>query len=397
MLLNYYLDGRGEQQFFLNGGLATLDSYGISPADTRAGRGLPEDHLEIRCGLPLFHETEDYLFVHAGLRPGVHLADQSSEDLLWIRYEFMDSEVDFGRTVVFGHTPLRDPLIKPNKIGIDTGAVYGGRLTCIELHGRTITRCEAHRLSLPCPATGHRSRPPGGQGSPDTEELQIVPHETHFRHKHNPSDPDGTLWRQRYFYDSSPLFLILACLKGVSRDVGFPVIRSDLSFHQKRRRPIQGGKMLKIKLTLKRKVVALAVLPPCSRSWPYSFWWTGFRPPFPRSRPKNSGTRHAEHRADRRGRLTVSGDGQAPYCSNTNQQRPQGRRRPPQAAQDRGVRTGSDHWEAVNQFSQKIQTVAVPQFPVGELGREERNPVPPRRSSTTSSGSSVGPARSSSG
>lgn len=138
MLLNYYLDGRGEQQFFLNGGLATLDSYGISPADTRAGRGLPEDHLQFLRGLPLFHEAEDYLFVHAGLRPGVHLADQSSEDLLWIRYEFMDSEEDFGRTVVFGHTPLRDPLIESNKIGIDTGAVYGGRLTCIELHGRTI-------------------------------------------------------------------------------------------------------------------------------------------------------------------------------------------------------------------------------------------------------------------
>jgi len=133
MLLDYYLDGRGERQFFFNGGLATLDSYSISPADARAGRGLPEDHLQFLRGLPLFHETEAYLFVHAGLRPRIPLADQLPEDLLWIRYEFIDSEADFGRTVVFGHTPLKDPLIEPNKIGIDTGAVYGGRLTCIEL------------------------------------------------------------------------------------------------------------------------------------------------------------------------------------------------------------------------------------------------------------------------
>jgi serine/threonine protein phosphatase 1 len=138
MLLNYYLDGRGEQQFFINGGLVTLDSYGLTPADARAGRGLPESHLHFLRSLPLIHETEDYLFVHAGLRPKVPLTDQSPADLLWIRYEFIDSEADFGRTVVFGHTPLPTPLIEPNKIGIDTGAVYGGHLTCVDLPSRKI-------------------------------------------------------------------------------------------------------------------------------------------------------------------------------------------------------------------------------------------------------------------
>jgi serine/threonine protein phosphatase 1 len=138
MLLNYYLEGRGEQQFYLNGGLVTLDSYGLTPADARAGRGLPANHLDFLRALPLFHETEEFLFVHAGLRPGVPLAEQSPADLLWIRYEFIDSQADFGRTVVFGHTPLHDPLIETNKIGIDTGAVYDGCLTCVELPSRKI-------------------------------------------------------------------------------------------------------------------------------------------------------------------------------------------------------------------------------------------------------------------
>ena len=138
MLLDYYLEGRGEQQFFWNGGLATLDSYGLTPADIRSGRGLPEDHLDFLRSLPLYHEAGDCLFVHAGLRPGVPLASQSPADLLWIRYEFIDSEADFGWTVIFGHTPLPAPLIEAHKIGIDTGAVYGGRLTCVELPSRKI-------------------------------------------------------------------------------------------------------------------------------------------------------------------------------------------------------------------------------------------------------------------
>jgi serine/threonine protein phosphatase 1 len=79
-----------------------------------------------------------HLFVHAGLRPGIPLSGQLPEDLLWIRDEFIDSDWDFGKTVVFGHTPFRKPLFQRNKIGIDTGMVYGGRLTCIELPSRTV-------------------------------------------------------------------------------------------------------------------------------------------------------------------------------------------------------------------------------------------------------------------
>jgi serine/threonine protein phosphatase 1 len=69
------------------------------------------------------------------MRPGIPLNKQSLHDLLWIRYEFISSPEKFGKIVVFGHTPLSSgvPFIDHNKIGIDTGAVFGGRLTCIEL------------------------------------------------------------------------------------------------------------------------------------------------------------------------------------------------------------------------------------------------------------------------
>ena len=138
MFLNYYLEGRDEELYFANGGEVTLLSYGLTPADARAGTGFPEDHLRFLTSLPFHHETGAHLFVHAGLRPGIPLSGQLPEDLLWIRDEFIDSDWDFGKTVVFGHTPFRKPLFQRNKIGIDTGLVYGGRLTCIELPSRTV-------------------------------------------------------------------------------------------------------------------------------------------------------------------------------------------------------------------------------------------------------------------
>ena len=138
LFLNYYREGQDEELFFANGGGITLSSYGLTVADARAGRGFPENHLRLIPFLPFSYETEVYFFVHAGLRPGLPIARQSPEDLLWIRHEFIDSEYDFGKTVVFGHTALHEPLLEKNKICIDTGAVYGGCLTCIELPSRKI-------------------------------------------------------------------------------------------------------------------------------------------------------------------------------------------------------------------------------------------------------------------
>lgn len=138
MLLNA-LQGQDPAMFLANGGRETLESYGLGHRELHK---LPAPHLELISSLALMHQTDDYIFVHAGLRPGVPLAEQQERDLLWIRWEFIDSPEDFGKTVVFGHTPFQSPLRRPHRIGIDTGAVYGNRLTCLKLP-------EIKLLSLP--------------------------------------------------------------------------------------------------------------------------------------------------------------------------------------------------------------------------------------------------------
>ncbi len=127
-----FLDGRNPLLFLLNGGDATLNSY-RQDDDTQ----IPPDHLDFLRNLRLFHETESFIFVHAGLRPGVPLEAQRQRDLLWIRSEFLDSDYDWGKTVVFGHTPLSSPLLTANRIGLDTGAVYGRTLSCCDVRSRT--------------------------------------------------------------------------------------------------------------------------------------------------------------------------------------------------------------------------------------------------------------------
>ena len=131
-MLEKYLDGTDRFTYLLNGGQNTLDSY-LSKTDRKDSFPIPTDHLEFFKSLRLYYETEAYIFVHAGLRPKVPLASQDSEDLLWIRDKFIYSKYYFGKPVVFGHTPLEKPLVERNKIGIDTGAVYGNALTCVQL------------------------------------------------------------------------------------------------------------------------------------------------------------------------------------------------------------------------------------------------------------------------
>jgi serine/threonine protein phosphatase 1 len=139
------LKGNHEQMFinFITGAdaLSLRDNGASQTIRSYAGQGpFPVSHFRFMLGLRLWHETEDFIFVHAGLRPGVPLGRQSEEDCLWIRKDFLDSPYDFGKTVVFGHTPFRAPFIKPGRAGLDTGAVFGGPLTCMELlEGRLIT------------------------------------------------------------------------------------------------------------------------------------------------------------------------------------------------------------------------------------------------------------------
>jgi serine/threonine protein phosphatase 1 len=134
-MLIRYLEGLDEDMYLENGGIATLHSYGIRLSDDPEKRKakIPREHREFFESLLPYYETRNYIFVHAGLKPGLPLRQQTMSDLLWIRHEFVDTEDDFGKMVVFGHTPLNYPLIMPNKIGIDTGAIYGGKLTCVEL------------------------------------------------------------------------------------------------------------------------------------------------------------------------------------------------------------------------------------------------------------------------
>ena len=132
MFLNF-LQGRDLELFLFNGGLRTLRDYWGEDWDQREQLVLPPEHRKFFEELRLYYETPDYLFVHGGFKPGVPPADQDEEDLLWIRGDFIASMEDFGKKVIFGHTPFKQPLVMPNKIGIDTGAGYGNRLTCLKL------------------------------------------------------------------------------------------------------------------------------------------------------------------------------------------------------------------------------------------------------------------------
>lgn len=129
------------------GGDATVYSYGVRFPDDVAPDGrmvyirdrlleaVPERHLAFLGDLALTWEIGDYFFVHAGVNPERPLTDQVPEDLLWIREVFLESERDFGKIVVHGHSVTSLPEVRENRIGIDTGACYSNNLTCLVLEG----------------------------------------------------------------------------------------------------------------------------------------------------------------------------------------------------------------------------------------------------------------------
>jgi serine/threonine protein phosphatase 1 len=125
MLISVLQDGN-KALWICNGGDMTLRSYGVASADA-----IPDEHLVWFDSLPLSESDDKRFFVHAGIRPGIPLDQQHEDDLLWIREPFLSDPHDHGLYIVHGHTPREngEPEYLPNRLNLDTGAVFGGPLT----------------------------------------------------------------------------------------------------------------------------------------------------------------------------------------------------------------------------------------------------------------------------
>jgi serine/threonine protein phosphatase 1 len=162
LLLDFLGGGDCLPQWAAVGGFATLLSYGVAPrllalsVSAEAIRhslreNLPHEHLRFYEQTGLYSRLGPYLAVHAGIKPGTKLEDQTPADLLGIRRQFLQHDGDFGFIVVHGHTPVREPELRHNRINIDTGAFATNRLTCLRIgaDGAQILAHGDHRASQP--------------------------------------------------------------------------------------------------------------------------------------------------------------------------------------------------------------------------------------------------------
>ncbi|MDO8984609.1 metallophosphoesterase [Cypionkella sp.] len=128
------------------GGAATLESYGVknaadrplAPVHAEALAAVPEPHLKFLESLPIYYQRGEVIYVHAGIRPGIPIAQQAEDDLVWIRKGFLEDTRDFGALIVHGHTALDAPMHYGNRVNIDSSAAYGGPLTAVVLEGREV-------------------------------------------------------------------------------------------------------------------------------------------------------------------------------------------------------------------------------------------------------------------
>ena len=133
------------------GGDTTLRSYGVDvpgPDELESDHGarlfeaardaIPQTHMDFLKGLRLSYHWRDFFFTHAGVMPGIPLAEQVEDDLIWIRKPFHDSDADHGAVIVHGHTPVDAVEDHGNRIAIDTGAAYGGPLSCVVFEGGSV-------------------------------------------------------------------------------------------------------------------------------------------------------------------------------------------------------------------------------------------------------------------
>lgn len=145
-----FLEGDLPYEVWLRcGGGEMMKSYGVTPCAaeakpekieeirTQLAANLPDSHLDFFRNLRLSYAAGGYVFVHAGIRPGIAMEDQQMEDLLMIRADFLYEPVTIAQTIIHGHTPCNKPLIREKSIGIDTAAYATGVLTSIILEDTT--------------------------------------------------------------------------------------------------------------------------------------------------------------------------------------------------------------------------------------------------------------------
>lgn len=126
-------------QWYGQGGKETAESYyppGLSDYDRETARPadyIPYEHLEWMMNRPLTYETDNFIFVHAGLLPGGTVETTPEDDKLWLRREFFTSDYDWGKRIIFGHTVFEKPLVRPNMIGLDTMYHGHGSITAVIL------------------------------------------------------------------------------------------------------------------------------------------------------------------------------------------------------------------------------------------------------------------------
>jgi len=154
----------GRSRHWLNpdtGGQQTLESYGILNA-TEAGAepardlfetAIPDAHRLFLNTCELSIHIGGYFFAHAGVHPDIALQDQELDDLIWIREPFLSSDNDFGAIVIHGHSPVKSVENHGNRIAVDTGAVFGGPLSCLVLEDDDLWTLQANGRA-DCPVIG---------------------------------------------------------------------------------------------------------------------------------------------------------------------------------------------------------------------------------------------------
>lgn len=148
MLLSYLgMGGAHADMFLINGGKATLASYGLEDGNATpqaALAAIPPEHLAFYQGLQTTFRMDPFFCVHAGIDPAKSLDEQSEEEFLWIRNKFIYASHRLPFTILFGHTPQHTVYYDlPYKVGLDTGLVYGNMLTCLDVDEKVL-----HQISL---------------------------------------------------------------------------------------------------------------------------------------------------------------------------------------------------------------------------------------------------------